>query len=76
MKSLCNGKSLKLLAVTSSFGLNTTELLYEIAKADGYEEVIVGRLYGSGCSLEKHVLNAYNERPFYMYTRFIFARSS
>lgn len=69
MIALCNGKSLKLLAVTSSFGLNTTELLYEIAKAHGYEDVVVGRLYGSGCTLEKHVNNVFNKLPFYMYTK-------
>ena len=66
---LCNEKSLKLLAVTSSFGMNTTELLYEIAKAHGYENVVVARLYGSGCTLEKHVNNFRNNLPFYMYTK-------
>ena len=68
-KPLCNGKSLKLLAITSSFGLNTTELLYEIAKAHGYEDVVVARLYGSGCTVAKHVNNALNKHPFYKYTK-------
>ena len=53
-KPLCDGKTLKLLAVTSSFGLNTTEILYHIAKAEGVENVIIGRLYVSGCSLKMH----------------------
>ena len=61
--------SLKILAITSSFGMNTTELLYEVAKAYGYEDVVVARLYGSGCTLEKHVNNAINNYPFYMYTK-------
>ena len=29
------GKTLKLLAITSSFGVDTTDYLYEIAKAQG-----------------------------------------
>ena len=49
--TISDGKVLKVLAITSSFGLNTTELLYEIAKAEGAEEVIVARLYASGCTL-------------------------
>lgn len=61
--------SLKILAITSSFGRNTTELLYDVAKAEGYEEVIVARLYGSGCPLSKHVENAKNNTAFYEYTK-------
>ena len=61
--------SLKILAITSSFGMNTTELLYEVAKSYGYEDVVVARLYGSGCPLERHVDNAINNHPFYMYTK-------
>ena len=67
---LCDGKTLKILAVTSSFGLNTTELLYAIAKAEGAEEVIVGRLYASGCTLEQHVEAAKTGSNFYEYTKF------
>ena len=61
--------SLKILAITSSFGQNTTELLYDIAKANGYEDVVVARLYGSGCTQQKHVNNALNNLPFYQYTK-------
>lgn len=67
---LCDGKTLKLLAVTSSFGLNTTELLYHIAKAEGVETVIVGRLYASGCTLQQHVEAANTGSNFYQYTKF------
>ena len=68
------GKELKILAITSSFGLNTTQLLYDIAIAEGYTDVTVARLYSSGCSLETHVKNAQsavNGTPkyFYQYTR-------
>lgn len=62
--------SLKLLAVTSSFGLNTTQLLYDVAVAEGYdpENVTVARLYTSGCTLEKHITYA-PDKPVYQYTK-------
>lgn len=66
---LCDGKTLKILAITSSFGLNTTQLLYDIAKAEGATEVIVGRLYISGCTLQMHVNNALTDYPAYRYTK-------
>ena len=53
---LCDGKTLKILAITSSFGLNTTQLLYDVAVAEGYdpEDVTVARLYTSGCTLKNY----------------------
>ena len=67
---LTDGKTLKMLCLTSSFGLNTTELLYDIAMAEGFEDVIVARLYASGCTLQKHV-NSYNsDTGIYWYTKF------
>lgn len=69
-KALNDGKTLKVLALTSSFGLNTTQLLYDVAVAEGYapENVIVGRLYASGCTLEKHLAHAPN-KGLYQYTK-------
>ena len=67
---LCDGKTLKILAITSSFGLNTTELLYHIAKAEGVENVIVARLYASGCTLQQHVEAAKTGSNHYQYTKF------
>lgn len=69
-RPLCDGKTLKLLAITSSFGLNTTELLYDIAKAEGCENIIVGRLYYSGCSLKMHDDYAASNAAVYQYTKF------
>ena len=66
---LCDGKTLKLLAVTSSFGLNTTQLLYDIAKAEGVEEVVIGRLYVSGCTLKMHTEYAATNAYAYQYTK-------
>jgi len=66
---LCDGKTLKLLATTSSFGKNTTDFLYDIAKAEGCTDVVIGRLYGSGCTLKMHVENAQTNANYYQYTK-------
>ncbi len=67
---MTDGKSLKLLSICSSFGKNTTELLYDVAIAQGYDNVTVARLYASGCTLQEHANNAQNpENKFYQYTR-------
>jgi hypothetical protein len=66
---LSDGKALKLLAITSSFGLNTTQLLYDIAVAEGCTDVVIGRLYASGCTLEKHVNWANSNHAGYIYTK-------
>lgn len=66
---LTNGKTFKFLAITSSFGKNTTQLLYDIAMKEGYENVTVARLYGSGATLANHVENASKNAAFYEYTK-------
>jgi len=66
---LSDGKTLKMLCITSSFGLNTTELLYDIAKDQGAENVIIARLYYSGCKLAQHVDFLTNNTPNYDYTK-------
>lgn len=66
---LSDGKTLKLLAITSSFGLNTTQWLYDVAVAEGCTDVVIGRLYGSGCTLEMHVNNANTNSNYYQYTK-------
>lgn len=64
-----DGKTLKMLCITSSFGLNTTELLYEIAKDQGATDVTIARLYYSGCKLAQHVEFANTDAPVYQYTK-------
>ncbi len=66
---LCDGKSLKMLVITSSFGLNTTQFLYDVAKAEGCTDVVIGRLYGSGCTLQMHVDNANTNANYYEYSK-------
>lgn len=63
------GKTLKLLAITSSFGVDTTDYLYDIAKAQGVENVVVGRLYIGASTLKSHVNNANNNNAKYEYTK-------
>lgn len=67
--AITDGKTLKLLAITSSFGLNTTQFLYEIAKAEGFTDVIVARLYIGGCTLATHVKNLETNANAYQYTK-------
>lgn len=64
---LSDGKTLKVLAIGNSFSNNTTEYLYDIAKAQGMTDVVIGRLYISGCSLEMHVFNATSNAAVYDY---------
>ena len=68
-KPLCDGKTLKILAITSSFGNNTTQYIYDIAKAEGATEVVVGRLYASGATLQQHVSNGQLNARAYRYTK-------
>lgn len=62
-----DGKTLKMLTITSSFGVNTTEYIYDIATAHGATNVVVGRLYFGGCTLRRHVNNAQTDNPEYTY---------
>ena len=52
---LTNGKTLKLLAVGNSFSMDTTEYLYDILKAEGYTDVIIGRLHIPSCTVDRHL---------------------
>ena len=64
-----DGKTLRLLAITSSFGVDTTDYLYEIAKAQGVENVVVGRLYVGASTLKQHVTRANGDKAVYEYTK-------
>ena len=64
---LSDGKTLKVLAIGNSFSNNTTRYLYDIAKAEGVENIVLGRLYIGGCSLEKHVRCAETNATDYKY---------
>lgn len=62
-----NDKTLKVLAIGNSFSNDTTFFLEDIATAEGFETVLVGNLYISGCTLQTHALNAAGNLPAYKY---------
>ena len=62
-----NDKTLKVLAIGNSFSNDTTHFLEDIARAEGFETVLVGNLYISGCTLQTHALNVLGNLPAYKY---------
>ena len=60
-------KSLKVLAIGNSFSTDSMEYLYQIAKAGGVEEIVLGNLYYGGCSLQQHLGFATSDLPEYTY---------
>ena len=60
-------KSLKVLAIGNSFSTDSMEYLYQIAKAGGVEEIVLGNLYYGGCSLQQHLGFAKADSPEYTY---------
>ena len=66
---LCDGKTLKVLAIGNSFSDNTTNYLYDIAKAEGMTDVVIGRLYIGACTVQQHLGNATNNLPNYTYSK-------
>lgn len=66
---LSDGKTLKVLAIGNSFSNNTTQYLYDVAKAEGMTEIVLGRLYISGCSLATHLKNAQTDAAAYRYDK-------
>ena len=67
LEALCDGQSLKILAIGNSFSNNTTEHLYDIAIAEGMTDVTIGRLYIGSCTLQMHAENATGDLPKYTY---------
>lgn len=67
LEPLCDGKTLKVLAIGNSFSGNTMEHLYDIAIAEGMTDVTLGRLYIGSCTLQMHAENAQNDAPNYTY---------
>lgn len=64
---VCDGKTLKILTISSSFGLNTTNFLYEIAEDQGCTDITIGRLFLAECTLRTHIKNLKNDSPVYRY---------
>ena len=64
---VCDGKSLKILTISSSFGLNTTNFLYEAAADQGCTDITIGRLFLAECTLLTHIKNLRNDTGAYRY---------
>lgn len=60
-------KTLKVLAIGNSFSVDTTHFLEDIARAHGFETVLLGNLYIGGCTLETHALNVTENLPAYKF---------
>lgn len=58
-------KILKVLTLGHSLAVNTGHMLALIADAEGFENLVVGTLYYSGCPLNKHVQFLKNDEPAY-----------
>lgn len=64
---VCDGKTLKILTISSSFGLNTTEYLYEVAADQGCTDITIGRLFLAECTLSTHIKNLRSNAAVYRY---------
>lgn len=69
LSALCDGKTLKILAIGNSFSNNTTQYLYDVAAAEGITDITLGRLYIGGCPLDRHARNIKNDSMDYTYYR-------
>ena len=64
-----NEKVVKILAIGNSFSVDALEQhFYDLAKAEG-KTVVVGNLFIGGCSLQRHLDNAINDKPAYSYRK-------
>ena len=60
--------SIKILSIGSSFSKDImVTYLYNMFKAGGYDEVVIGYLYMGGCSMVKHLYNAEHTLAQYEY---------
>lgn len=64
---LRDGKTFKILTISSSFDLNAAEYLYEVAKAQGATDIVISRLFLAECTLQTHVQNIEQNANVYTY---------
>ena len=60
-------KSVKILSIGNSFSRNSVDMVYEIAKSAGAENVVAACLWIGGSSLDDHATNILYESPKYEY---------
>lgn len=72
-ETAANDRVLKVLVVGNSHGLDATNLLYEVFKAEGlpaeYDDLVLGAMYTGGCSVSSHANKALNTLPYDYYTK-------
>ncbi len=59
-------KTIRILCIGNSFSQDMVYYLYDIAKSAGIN-IVIGNLYSSGCSLERHSTYALNNEKAYLY---------
>lgn len=60
-------KSIKILALGNSFSVDGMEYLWQVLRAGGVEEVILGNLVIGGCPVCLHADNVASDAPAYLY---------
>lgn len=61
-------KSLNILLIGNSHGLDSTRMLYEVFQKEGYEEdLIIANLYYGGCTMQQHADFLTNNKAVYEY---------
>lgn len=58
---------LKILALGNSHTNDSTQMLYEVFRANSDQKVVIGRMYYSGCTLTQHMNFSKNNEPVYTY---------
>ncbi|MDO4743077.1 MAG: DUF4886 domain-containing protein, partial [bacterium] len=62
--------SIKVLAIGNSFSQDAYKYLYDILKANGYEDVVIGNAYAAGCDLKTHASKFENNSEGYTYYKY------
>ena len=62
-------KSIKILAIGNSFSIDAMEYLWQVLRAGGAEEVILGDLYIPGCPMTLHAQNIQDDAHIYIYLK-------
>ncbi len=60
-------KPISILAIGSSYLRNSMDHVYPILENLGYDEIVLGNIYSSGCKINKHMENIANDTAFYEY---------
>ena len=63
-------KSIKILAIGNSFSVDATTFLYDLLKAAGVEEIVIGHAYIGGCTIKKHFMMSKSPSTAYKYTKY------